>query len=80
MDTELEEKKEDTPQVSVELDIPEKIDYSTDAILIDIIQRKDWAGTRNLRERYYSEILYSYDGLTIEQMPVKTRFWAKEWW
>lgn len=61
-----------------DLTIPEMVDYSTGAMLVDILQRKDWAGSRNFRERYYSEVLYSFDGSEIEYLPVKVRFWPRD--
>jgi len=58
--------------------VPETIDYSTEAVLVDIIPVEYWSGGRVLRERYYSDMLYSFDGSNIEHMPVESRHWAKE--
>lgn len=67
---------EDTEEENVT--IPETIDYSTGAVLVDVIPVNDWSGGRNLRARYYFDMLYSFDEASIEHMPIKTRYWARE--
>ncbi len=57
---------------------PRVVDYSTDAILIDVVDVNDWAGRANLYERYYTEMLYSYDGGQIYRMPIKQDYWPTE--
>ncbi len=57
---------------------PVVVDYSTDAILIDVVDVNDWAGRANLYERYYTEMLYSYDGAEIYRMPIKQDYWPPE--
>jgi hypothetical protein len=57
---------------------PAVVDYSTDAILIDVVDVNDWAGRANLYERYYTEMLYSYDGAKIYRMPIKQDYWPAE--
>ncbi len=57
---------------------PAVVDYSTDAILIDVVDVNDWAGRANLYERYYTEMLYSYDGAQIYRMPIKQDYWPAE--
>lgn len=57
---------------------PEVVDYSTDAILIDAVDVNDWAGRANLYERFYTEMLYSYDGAKIYRMPIKQDYWPME--
>lgn len=57
---------------------PAVVDYSTDAILIDVVDVNDWAGRANLYERYYTEMLYSYDGAEIYRMPIKQNYWPAE--
>jgi len=58
--------------------IPERIDYATGAVLVDVILVNDWAGGKNLRARYYFDMLYSFDGTNIEHRPIKPRYWAEE--
>ncbi len=59
--------------------IPERIDYSTNAVLVDVIMPSNcWTGKNNLREKYYFDMLYSYDGIDIEHIEVKQRYWPKE--
>ena len=67
--------KEDDKDITV----PKKIDYSTGAVLVDVIGPvKDWAGKKTLNERYYYDALYSSDGTNIERMAVKSRYWADD--
>ena len=57
---------------------PETVDYSTGAVLVDVMAVNDWSGGKNLRARNYFNMLYSFDGANIERVPVKTRYWAEE--
>jgi len=58
--------------------VPETIDYATGAVLVDIIAVNDWSGGKNLHRRGYFDMLYTFDGMNIERMPIRTRYWAKE--
>ena len=58
--------------------VPETIDYSTGAVLVDAVSVNDWTGERTLRTRLYYDMLYSFDGLTIEHMPVTATNWAAD--
>jgi len=58
--------------------IPKTIDYATGAILLDIIPVNDWSGGKNLRPRHYFDMLYSFDGTSIEHIPIQSRYWAEE--
>ncbi len=58
--------------------VPEKIDYGTEAVLVDIVPVNDWSGSGKLTARGYYDMLYSFDGMNIEHMPVKAMYWAKE--
>ena len=55
--------------------VPEMIDYSTGAILVDIVPVNDWEGGKNIRSRAYFEMLYSFDGINIEHALIKSRYW-----
>jgi len=58
--------------------IPETIDYATGAVLVDVMPVNDWSGGKNLRARYYFDMLYTFDGSNIEHLPVNQRYWAKD--
>jgi hypothetical protein len=58
--------------------IPEEINYSTGAVLVDAVRVNDWAGRRNLQRRQYYDMLYSYDGANIDRMPIASRNWPQE--
>jgi len=57
---------------------PQSIDYNIGAVLVDIMPVSDWAGSGKLAPRNYYDMLYSFDGLNIERMPVKARYWVRE--
>ena len=61
-----------------EVTVPETIDYTTGAVLVDVIAVNDWSGGKNPHARRYFDMLYSFDGTNIEHTPIKTRYWAKE--
>ena len=50
--------------------VPEIIDYRTGAVMVDAVVVNDWTAKMPLRSRNYYDMLYSYDGVTIEHMPV----------
>jgi hypothetical protein len=56
---------------------PEIVDYSTGALLVDIVEVSDWFGSSSLRQRKYSDVLYSLDGSNIERLPTKQSNWSK---
>lgn len=58
--------------------VPDSIDYSTGAVMVDAVAVNDWAGDKNLTARRYYDMLYSTDGTDIEHMPVRTAYWAKD--
>ncbi|MHC4309174.1 MAG: hypothetical protein ACYSSN_04450, partial [Planctomycetota bacterium] len=58
--------------------VPETIDYTTGAVLVDVVPVNDWSGGRNMYARRYYDMLYSLNGVGIEHIPVSTRFWDEE--
>ena len=58
--------------------VPEFIDYSTRAVMVDAMSINDWWGDKTLRIRHYYDMLYSFDGINIEHMPVGTTYWSKD--
>ncbi|MCX5637166.1 MAG: hypothetical protein NTX52_05670, partial [Planctomycetota bacterium] len=61
-------------------DAPQTIDYGTGAVLVDVVPVNDWSGGsgRNMFARHYFDMLYSFDGTSIEHMPIDTKYWAAE--
>jgi hypothetical protein len=57
---------------------PETIDYSTGAVMVDAVAVNDWSGDKTLSTRRYYDMLYSFDGVDIEHMPIRTSYWAKD--
>jgi len=60
--------------------VPETIDYTTGAVLVDVVPVNDydWSGGKKLNPRHYFDMLYTFDGMNIERMPIRTKYWAKE--
>ena len=58
-----------------QLTVPEQIDYTTGAVLIDVAQVDDWSGGTNPYKRQYYNMLYSFDGTSVERMAIKQRYW-----
>jgi len=60
--------------------LPETIDYGTGAVLVDVRRVNDWlaGGGRELRARVYSDMLYSFDGDSIEHIPIELSYWPTE--
>jgi hypothetical protein len=56
----------------------EKVDFRTGAVFVDAAAVDDWTGGKNLRPRNYFNMYYSYDGDSIESMPVRQRFWPQK--
>jgi hypothetical protein len=56
----------------------QKIDYSTGAVLLDVVQMTDWTGGSNLYSRVFFEMLYSDDGSKIQRMPIGDKFWPDD--
>ncbi len=65
---------------SSKAELPEIIDYSTGAVLVDVVGINDWAGDINnkIKEKIYHEMLYSFDGDVIEHIPIKVRYWPEK--
>lgn len=58
--------------------IPEYIDYSTGAVMVDAVPVTDWSSGRIMRSRRYYDMLYSFDGIEILHMPVGRSNWPKD--
>ena len=57
---------------------PDEIDYNTGAVMVDVVAVNDYMEGRNtLETRNYYDMLYSYDGLNIEHMPVNSKYWPQ---
>lgn len=61
------------------IDVPEEVDYSTGAMLVDLIAVNDWIGGsgRKFVPREYYNMLYSYDGNNMERIAVQPNCWEK---
>jgi hypothetical protein len=69
---------EKTKEEEKNLTLPEMVDYTTGAIVMDVIASGVWSGDKALVQGQYYEMLYSYNGDTIERMATKQMFWPEE--
>ena len=44
--------------------------------IVDVVDTSDVAGKNNMRQRKYSNLLYSFDGNAIESTPIKANYWS----
>lgn len=56
---------------------PEVVDYSTGAVLVDVVEVRDWAGSAALRARNYWDMLYAQAGGEIERLPIRRGYWPQ---
>ncbi|MDD5064511.1 MAG: hypothetical protein PHQ35_07125 [Phycisphaerae bacterium] len=57
--------------------VPETVDYTAGAVVVDIVPVTDWSGGNNLHINHFYDLLYSYDGKNIERLPIKLRYWTE---
>lgn len=73
-----EQEQTPMPEQGQEAKLPDMIDYTTGAVLVDLVAVNDWAGSKNLQQRQYFDMLYSFDGLGIERIAAKLMYWPDE--
>lgn len=57
---------------------PKVVDYTTGAVLVDLVEVSDWGDAPNLKPRMYHDMLYTSDGTRIEHMPVNMTNWPQD--
>lgn len=58
--------------------LPETIDYTTGAIVVDVVAMNDWFGDKALQSRQYFDVLFSFDGMRIDRLPAKLMNWPED--
>jgi hypothetical protein len=58
--------------------LPETIDYTTGAIVVDVVPINDWFGDKDLQPRQYFDILFSFDGTRVYRLPAKLMNWPED--
>jgi hypothetical protein len=63
-----------------DLAVPDTINFSTGAVLVDVALVNAWVGTggKNLTQKRYHDMLYSLDGNGINRAPVGYENWSKK--
>jgi len=56
--------------------MPEKVDFSTGAMLVDVVKTDAWVGLRSLVRTKLADMLYTRDGVTMLHLPVKRNNWT----
>lgn len=74
------EKKEDDDSRGGRRDDDEKeiVDYTTGAIVLDVINTTKWTGRGILSPRSFYEVIYSDDEGEVERVAAKKEFWSSE--
>jgi len=80
IEKESSEKKtqDDETQTKDSFELPAKIDYSTDAVMVDVVAVRDWGGLRSYSARPHWEMLYTFDALNINRMPISPKYWSEQ--
>jgi hypothetical protein len=61
-----------------QLTAQEQVDYTTGVVVVDVAQVNDWFGGTNPYKRQYYDMLYSFDGTSVEHMAVKQKYWPEK--
>jgi len=62
---------------SKKVTVPQTVDYTTGAVVVDIVPVTDWSGGNNLHVNHFFDLLYSFNGKDIERRPIKSRYWTE---
>ncbi len=59
---------------------PESINFDTGAVVVDVVTVNEWvtSDNKNLSNKSYHDMLYSYDGTKIEHVPVSSSYWPED--
>ncbi len=63
---------------TADVKLPEAIDYTTGAIVVDVVAMNDWFGDKALQPRQYFDILFSFDGMWVDRLPAKLMNWPED--
>jgi hypothetical protein len=73
---EVGEKEKD--KTTAEVKLPETIDYTTGAIVVDVVAMNDWFGDKVLQSQQYFDVLFSFDGMSVDRLPAKLMNWPED--
>jgi hypothetical protein len=62
---------------SKKVTVPQTVDYTTGAVVVDMVLVTDWSGGNNLHVNRFFDLLYSLNGKDIERRPIKSRYWTE---
>ena len=60
------------------LTVPGSVDYFSGAVLVDTAVVKDWSGGKILYPREYFDMYYSFDGESLESIPISRQYWSSD--
>ena len=61
-----------------EIKLPDMVDYTTGAMIVDVVAMNDWFGDKALQLRQYFDVLFSFDGSTVDRLAAKQMYWPEE--
>lgn len=70
--------KNKTTDAMKDVKLPETIDYTTGAIVVDVVAMNDWFGDKDLQPRQYFDVLFSFDGMRVDRLPAKLMNWPED--
>ncbi len=73
----LAEYKITEEEESKKVTVPSMVDYTTGAVVVDMVLVTDWSGGNNLHVNHFFDLLYSFNGKDIERRPIKSRYWTE---
>jgi hypothetical protein len=62
---------------SKKVTVPQTVDYTTGAVVVDMVLVTDWSGGNNLHVNHFYDLLYSLNGKDIGRRPIKSRYWTE---
>lgn len=70
--------QDEQPLITTTFEPPAKVDYSTGAVMLDVVAVKDWGGLRTYSVRPYWEMLYTFDAVNISRMAINSKYWSDQ--
>ena len=46
--------------------------------MVDVMVVNDWTGGSSMRPRNYYDMLFSFDSVNIDRMPINSRYWSAD--
>jgi hypothetical protein len=70
--------KNKTADTIKDVKLPETIDYTTGAIVVDVVPMNEWFRDKVLQLRQYFDVLFSFDGTRVDRLPATLMNWPED--